>query len=508
MPALTETLIRRAKPRARKYEIPCSRVRGLRLRVLPSGKKVFVVRLFQAGRERRQRIGLVGQVTLAEAQRRVHELANGSPARAPAAAPPAAPVATPLVALPAIPVAETIRFEELVTLYRERHVETGAIKESTRINYRHSLKILEATFGHLRLTEIRFSHVEAFHRALSHQKVAANGHVRLLNHMFNKAAQWDLYPWGARLPTAGLSYFREEGRERFLSPAERGRLSRVLEEAASKKINERGALRWSHIAAIQLLCLTGCRESEILDLEWGWIDARVGVIRFPDTKTGKSIRPISDDVLDYLAELEDKHRQPGVPYVVYGRNHQRIHRSSLGAAWRRLRRRAGLDDVRIHDLRHSAASDALNAGVSLEVVSAILGHRSFRTTQRYAHLANSVAREGTAKMTRAILRSSNRRLARGGEAGAPRCRGPRNAQRRPRNTLVLRDVDALAPELARLTMREREVAALIAKGYRNREIADRLSIAPGTVKDHVHQILRKSGLKNRGEVAAAWPEGR
>ncbi len=494
MPALTETLIRRAKPRARKYEIPCSRVRGLRLRVLPSGKKVFVVRLSQGGKERRQRIGLVGQVTLAAAQRRAKQLADGGPARAPARAPPAN----------AVP--DTIRFEQLVELYRERHVETGAIKESTRINYRHSLKVLAATFGRLRLTEIRFAHVEAFHRALSHQKVAANAHVRLLNHMFTKAAQWELYPWGARLPTAGLSYFREQGRERFLSPAERRRLARALEEAASKKINQRGAVRWSHIAAIQLLCLTGCRACEILDLEWSWIDARVGVIRFPDTKTGKSNRPISDDVLDYLAELEDRHRLPGVPYVVYGRNHQRIHRSSLGEAWRRIRRRAGLDDVRIHDLRHSAASDALNAGVPLEVVSAILGHRSFRTTQRYAHLANSVAREGTAKMTRAILRGSSARLApAGGELGETLHRSARRPQRRAWPSA--RDVDELAPALARLTTREREVAALIAKGWRNREIAERLSIAPSTVKDHVHRILKKSGLKSRAEVAAAWPGG-
>ncbi len=93
----------------------------------------------------------------------------------------------------------------------------------------------------------------------------------------------------------------------------------------------------------------------------------------------------------------------------------------------------------------------------------------------------------------------------GGELGVTIDRGAREILGQP--MVVLRDVAAPAPELANLTKREREVAGLVAKGFRNREIADLLSISLGTVKDHVHRILKKSGLGSRAEVAAVWRDG-
>lgn len=384
MAVLTETIIRRAKPRERKYEIACSRVRGLRLRVLPTGKKVFVVRVFSNGRDRRVRIGLVGQVTLAEARSRAAAIvAEARGHTSPS---------TNSNAAPSIPTTTNVRFRDLAREYATRHVETDSIALATKKNYRRALKLLSAEFGGRLLTDIRYAEVEAFHRSMADTPSAANSHLRVMNHMFRKASQWDMFPWGSRFPTSGLKYFREEGRERFLTPQERARLERVLVEAASKRPNRKGYVRWSHLAVIRLLSLTGCRTDEILSLRWDWVDSYAGVLRLPKSKTGKSIRPVSDDVFRLLEEIEVAHRRPEIPLVCYGTRLKKIEKASIKAVWDRVRRRANLEDVRLHDLRHSAASDAINAGVPLEVVGELLGHKSVKTTKRYAHIANRVAR--------------------------------------------------------------------------------------------------------------------
>lgn len=400
MPALTQSVVQRAKPRARKYEIACTRVRGLRLRVLPSGKKVYVARVFKGGKDRRVRIGAVEHIPLEEARRLAIALVEDIQPTPVQEQP--KPVEAPTRRRPPGYVDdEPVLFETLADKYLKSHVPT--LRPSTQKNYRRAIDLCLERFRGKYLTEIRYSHVEAFHQGHSDRPSAANNYIRVLNHMYKKAAQWEMYPWHARYPTTGLRYNREEGRERFLSPAERRRLDRVLRKAEQAPVNTKGYVRWSHIAAIELLALTGCRESEILDLEWDWIDRTHGVIRFPETKTGKSVRPISDHVLEYLDELERRYRRTGVPYVLYGRNQQRIDRGSFTHAWRRLRRLANLDDVRVHDLRHSAASDAIRAGATLVIVGELLGHKSIQTTKRYSHIANAVARQAANNMTGAIL---------------------------------------------------------------------------------------------------------
>ena len=102
----------------------------------------------------------------------------------------------------------------------------------------------------------------------------------------------------------------------------------------------------------------------------------------------------------------------------------------MGWAWRQLRFRAGLDDVRLHDLRHSAASDALNAGVPLAIVGEILGHKSTRTTERYAHVANRVAQAATDAMAAAILDAAQGRSTSSSTSTKRRLRDPKGSTER------------------------------------------------------------------------------
>ncbi len=142
------------------------------------------------------------------------------------------------------------------------------------------------------------------------------------------------------------------------------------------------------IAAIRLLILTGARKGEILGLKWDEVDFERGCLRLADSKTGARAIPLGAPALELLASLprieDNPHALPG--------DKEGGHLVGLQKAWERLRKRAGLEDVRLHDLRHSFASVAVAGGDSLYLVGKVLGHRKSATTERYAHLADDPLR--------------------------------------------------------------------------------------------------------------------
>jgi len=191
--------------------------------------------------------------------------------------------------------------------------------------------------------------------------------------------------------------FPTKSRERFLTPEERATLEAFLERAQNTEGNQYGHLRWHSVAAIRLLALTGMRRDEVLNLTWDMVDYRHRCFRLPDSKTGQKVVPVSDDTLELVRECrrvwEACAHDPKPRYVIYSRMGTRVRSAALSATWsRRVRDRIpGFEGVRLHDLRHSAASDALMAGVPLAVVGKILGHRRPETTARYAHIADSAS---------------------------------------------------------------------------------------------------------------------
>jgi integrase len=142
------------------------------------------------------------------------------------------------------------------------------------------------------------------------------------------------------------------------------------------------------IDVIELLALTGCRKSEIARLKWTEVDLAGGFLRLDDSKVGARIVPLGEAAVQFLAARKD------AAYSVW------VFPSSRGAgpligvqkAWSLIRARAELPTLRLHDLRHSFASQAINSGASLYLTGAVLGHRQASTTQRYAHLQASPVR--------------------------------------------------------------------------------------------------------------------
>ena len=183
------------------------------------------------------------------------------------------------------------------------------------------------------------------------------------------------------------------GRERFLTDTEFRRLGEVLGEAPTE-----GGVSVHAVAAIRLLMLTGCRKSEILSLQWTDIDLEAGEFRLRESKTGPRAVPLSPPAAKVLAELP---RVPGNPWVIPGQKPD-THMTNLDDPWRIVRERAGVENVRIHDCRHSFASRALALGESLPVIAKLLGHSQIRTTAQYAHLARDSVRAAAARVAASI----------------------------------------------------------------------------------------------------------
>ena len=205
--------------------------------------------------------------------------------------------------------------------------------------------------------------------------------------MFTLAEIWGLRPHGSN-PCRHVKRYKESKRERFLSAEETERLGEVLAEAESEMP--------SAVAAFRLLLLTGCRLSEIQFLHREYV--KEDCIELPDAKTGGRVVPLGPEARAVLAALP---REEDNPWVIRGKV-PGTHLTDLQRPWRRIRARAGLEDVRIHDLRHTYASRVLALGESLTMIGKLLGHTQVQTTARYARLARDSIQNAAARITGSI----------------------------------------------------------------------------------------------------------
>lgn len=196
-------------------------------------------------------------------------------------------------------------------------------------------------------------------------------------------------------PVHGVERYKDKKKDRYLSTAEYLRLGEALIEA--EKLGESPVA----LNAIRLLSLTGCRKMEILALTWGEVDFDIGCLRLQDSKTGQKIVPLGGAALQLLDDLKSI---KGNPYVFPGTKGGGYF-VGLPKVWIRVRKLAGLEDVRIHDLRHSFASVGAGAGLGLPIVGKLLGHADPKTTARYAHIADDPARAAADRIASTIAGS-------------------------------------------------------------------------------------------------------
>ena len=265
-------------------------------------------------------------------------------------------------------------FDEIWEQFDEDHV--SKLKSRTREEYRRLYRLhISPALGRKPLENIAREDIAALHRKMKDKPRAANFTLAVISKFMSWCELQGLRPQNSN-PVRGIERYPENHGERFLTREE----VEAIGEALEAELSEQGNVYV--VAAIRLLLLTGARLNEILSLKWEYVDLERGLILLPDSKTGKKAIVLNEASRQILEQLP---RQQGNPHVICGRK-QGAHLVNLQKPWRRIRKRAGLEDVRLHDLRHTYASWAASKGGSLPQIGAVLGHRQAQTTQRYAHL--------------------------------------------------------------------------------------------------------------------------
>ena len=388
MPRLTKRVIEAAEIKAAEHFIWDDSLPGFGVRVLPSGRKGYIVQYRAGRRSRRMSLGPSTVLTCEQARTRaISIIAAARGGDDPAGRRDAD--------------RRTATVKELADRFDKEHVSLR-IKESTAKGYRRLLQLtILPALGRHRVTEVTRADIAKLHHDLRHIPYEANRCLEVISKMFSLAEMWGLRPDGSN-PRKHIKKYAEEKRERFLSPAELKRVGEVLREMQCEGIELPSA-----IAATRLLILTGCRLNEIMTLQWDHVDLPGKALRLPDSKTGARVIHLGQpaiDVLEKIARVETN------PWVIVG-TLPGARLTDLQPFWQRVRARAGLKDVRIHDLRHTFASAAVASGQGLPMIGKLLGHTQVQTTARYAHLASATVKTAASDVSAEIAASLNGRAA-------------------------------------------------------------------------------------------------
>ncbi|MEH6792316.1 tyrosine-type recombinase/integrase [Parasphingorhabdus sp.] len=350
--------------RKNKEEFFDTEIIGFTVEVRPSGNRTFYLRYTnQSGKQKQYRIGRYGDITFDQARKKARELKAaivlgvGDPAEEKAEA------------------KAVITYGELAIQHLAHAKTYQRAYDTTRIYVQ---RHLVPRWGKMRLSDIRQQDIGKW-LSEKDQDGLAPATVEKIKAIFSRsfelALQWQLAGITVN-PVRGINRPKfNNKRERFLSPEEVQRLLLACEASDNTQLR----------AVIGLLLYTGARVSELLFAEWKHVDVEGRRWLIPMSKTGKDrYVPLSKPALEIIEKLP---RFDGCPYLVPNPKTQKPY-SDLKRAWHTARTAAGLSDVRIHDLRHSAASFMINAGIDLFAVGRVLGHADHQSTMRYAHLAN------------------------------------------------------------------------------------------------------------------------
>ena len=391
---ITKRIVDAAQPGERDEFIWDTDTKGFGLKVTPVGNRVYVLQSRVGGRMRRFTIGKHGSPwtpdkAREEAIRLLGQIADGKdPAEAKAKAEGDMSVAE--LCDRYMVAAER---GEIITRFRRPKRQATLALDRSRIESH-----VKPLLGTKRLRDLTLNDLQVFMADIARGETAkdektgwrgrsrvrggqgiASRTVGMLGGILQYAMKQG---WRADNPARGVERYAERTIERFLNPKEITKLGEALSNAEQNGENPYA------IAAIRLLMLTGCRKNEILSLQWDWVDFELPALRLPDSKTGAKVVPLAAPALELLSTLP---RIDGNTHVIPGLNDDR-HFVGLQKFWDRIRKRADMPDLRLHDIRHSFASVAIAGGDSLFLVGKLLGHKRASSTERYAHLGDDPLR--------------------------------------------------------------------------------------------------------------------
>ena len=335
---------------------------GFVLEVRSTGGRTYYLRYFdQNNRQRQLKIGRWEDITFAQAQKAAKRLRsevvlNGNPA-------------------------ERKEKKKAIPTYAElaqQHVDHAKTYQKRPENTEAVLNThLLPKWGKLRLDEITQQEISKWLAEMRKEFAPATVEKlrMMLGRSFELARQWNI-PGAEINPVRAVPRFKfDNARERYLTKDEAQRLLKACKGSSNPQL-------WS---IVSLLLYTGARKSELLHAEWKHVDLEHRSWLIPDSKTGKARRvPLATAAVDVIKGLV---QIPGCPWLLPNPETLKPY-NSIKRAWETARTEAKLSGLRIHDLRHSAASFMANAGTDLFAIGRILGHADHQSTMRYSHLAN------------------------------------------------------------------------------------------------------------------------
>ena len=379
MPKITKRAVDAIKPAERERVVWDDDVKGFGVRVHPSGRKVYIVKYRHEGRAVKATIGPHGPITPAAARARAAEIVTlARTGRDLEGKTPRKDGGTTVA--------------DLARRFLDEYAADHLKPSTAALNRKIVEKRILPRLGRRRVADIGRADAAALHHDMRSVPGHANRTLSVLSRMLTLAEVWEMRPEGVN-PCRFVKKYPERRRERFLSDEEYRRLGAALRDAERE-----GFASLAAIAAIRLLMLTGCRSGEILSLEWENVDLDRGELRLPDSKTGARIVHLGDPAIAVLHGIQ---RKEDSPWVIPGLK-RGAHLAFLHGPWRLILERAGIRNLRIHDLRHSFASGGLLVGEGLPMIGKLLGHNKVQTTARYAHLANDPVKSAANRISSRI----------------------------------------------------------------------------------------------------------
>ena len=369
MPKLTKRYIDSIKPDSQKtLKFWDTELKGFGVVVLPSGRRTYCIQYRNQNRKlKRMKIGVHGQISSEQAREIAKEkLGLLSYGRDPAQE------KHQLTSQPL--------FKQLSQEYMDKHSHHK--RGRSRVEDEQMLRTyILPQLSMSRVKDIGTKDIQKLHLRLKDMPYRANRILSLLSKMFSLAVLWG---WREDNPVKGIQRYQEEKRDRWLNSEELNRLWSALDKYSQHPTSY----------LFKLLILTGARKGEVMNAMWDQFDLEKGVWIKPShmTKQKKTEHlPLSAKAVDLLKTLKDRAVDESL-YLFPGRIEGQPLKE-VKTFWKTALTEAGLENVRIHDLRHTHASHLVSSGLSLSIVGKLLGHTQASTTQRYAHLADESLRE-------------------------------------------------------------------------------------------------------------------
>ena len=381
MPKLTKAVIDNSVAKEKHYFVWDTEIKGFGCQILKGGKKTYSF-YYHSPLTRKKayiKIGCHGNITVDFARNKAKSLS----ASVASGIDPRQEKKEKL-----IEERKFVLFGDFFNVFKEKYIVVEYKGRGAYNNMGYAERHILPWFAQKHLEKISARDIREFLDSLSHISTTANRCFALLSMAFRKAEDWE-YLAPKSNPCTGVRKYKENRKQRFLTDLELVKLERALAQQEKERPSSRCIVN-----AIRLLLYTGCRAGEVLNLKWENIHLKDRYIYLGDTKTGESARPLNQKAIDLLTSLTPKAENP---YVFEGKVPGKP-LVQINAAWRKILKRAGIKDLRIHDLRHSFASFALKQGVDLYTVSKLLGHKNIATTTRYAHLELEHLKEATNKV--------------------------------------------------------------------------------------------------------------